>query len=76
MTWREVYARLYPVAATAIAWAPNTNAEDTSETLAAAVGDEAAVFRMEGFRTGGGDGVSGRGLHSSTHQLNLSRSGH
>jgi len=62
MTWREIYARLYPVAATAIAWAPNTNAADSSETLAAAVGDEAAVFRMEGFGAGGGGGgVSGGG---------------
>jgi nucleoporin SEH1 len=61
MRWRVV-AQLCtgPVAVTALAWAPNTNAAGGGvETIAAAIGTEAAVFRMEGYDGGGGGGGGG-----------------
>ena len=64
MRWRVV-ATLYrgAVAATALAWAPNTHVAGGAsvETIAAAVGTEAVVFRMESHRGGGGGEGAGRG---------------
>lgn len=65
MRWRVV-AQPYkgPLPATALAWAPNTEAALSGggiETIAAAIGTEVAVFRMEGYGGSGGGGNGGGG---------------
>jgi hypothetical protein len=47
------------VAATALAWAPSTDAAGGGvETIAAALGTEVAVFRMEAYGGGSGGGCT------------------
>ena len=57
MRWR-ITSTLYAGGATvsALAWAPRTNVADAAETIAAALGRDAGVFRVHG-----GDGAGGGG---------------
>ena len=69
MRWRVV-AQPYkgPLPATALAWAPSTDAaagRGGIETIAAAIGTEVAVFRMEGY--GGSGGGAGAGADGNCY---------
>jgi hypothetical protein len=65
MRWR-ITSTLYAGAATvsALAWAPRTNVAETTETIAAALGRDAGVFRVhggDGAGAGAGGDASARG---------------